>query len=786
MKMMSSLNLKLFLRKTAKDKLFVLVNTVGLSIGIATVFLLFFWIMYEFGFDRFHKNYDNIYLVSNEFRYGNGTVNYVMETPGQLAKHMKDQYPEVQKATTCMKVFNEKNLTYGEQKILGKGYAVQPDFFEIFTFDFLEGDKNTSLSTSNSIILSERFAAKLFHGENPIGKKIKLEEEAEFVVAGLLKDIPENSSIKFDYLIPMSYIGAKYNDLNEWYAFGYSTFVLLDDKIDVISFSSKIKSMLGFVNFGKVDVSQFLFPLKEFHFNSDFGLFVENPGDIKNAYILIILALFILVISIINYVILTVARSDNRQKEIGIKQTFGVHRFQLLRQFYFESFFLTCLVSVISLLIVFIIIPKAQLITGRMLIHSYFDYRYILGIIAIVCATTILAGLYPSLYLSSLKPLVLVQNHLSRKSMMVKKGLVLFQFIIVMFVTISVASIYTQVDFMMNKNLGYNKDNLVWFDLSSCNGKADEMKSELLKNPNIKNVTQTSQFVNLTMETSGWDWKGNTQEKLSVFTLSVGSDFTETMNIDVVKGEGFSSNESNLTEVMLNEAACKFMGVGVEDCIGMVVKLKQAEYKVVGVVKDFHFSHLKFKIKPLLILYKNNLSSMIVRLNGDNKSALSFIGDVYNKFNTSTDTPFSYSFVADDIVTLYGDEKQLKNSISGFLVVLLFISIIAIIGMMASNILTKTKEIGVRKVLGAHSFSIILFLLKDIVKIVVLAYAIALPVAIFVMNKWLDNFANHIKLGVATYVLIGLFFISFAFVILLYQSYKAAKISPVKILASNG
>lgn len=781
---MNLLNLKLFLRKTAKDKLFVFINTIGLSIGIATVFLLFFWIMYEFNFDKFHKNYDNIYLVSNEFKYGNGTVNYVMETPGQLATFMKDKYPEIKKATTCQKIFSEKNLSYGEQEILGKGYAVQSNFFEIFTFDFSEGDKSTSLSTSNSIVISERLAGQLFQNENPLGKKIKLEDEAEFIITGLLKNIPENSSIKFDYLIPLSYLDLKNNNFNEWSAFGYSTFLLLDDKTNYTVLDGKIKNLLDFINFGSVDVRLFLFPLKEFHFNSDFGLFVEKPGDIKNMYILIVLALFILTISIINYVILTIARSDNRQKEIGIKQTFGVQRFQLIKQFYFESFILTCLVSLLSLLIVFLIIPKAQIITGRLLINSFVDYRHIIGIIGIIGFTTILAGLYPSFYLSSLKPLISVQNHLSKKSLMIKKGLVLLQFIIVMFVTISVVSIYSQVNFMLNKNLGYDKENLIRFYISSSQGKAKEIKNELLKNPNIENVSQSSSFINLKMETSGWDWDGNSQDKLSVFTLNVGSDFTETMNIDIIKGDNFSDNsETCLSEVLVNESAYKYMGV--KDCIGMIIKLKKKEYKVVGVIKDFHYSHMKFKIKPLLLLYNDNLGSMIVRIKGDNKNTLKFIEDVYNKFNTSSSNPFKYSFVSDNIVALYGDEKQLKNSISGFLLVLLFISIIAVVGMMASHILNKNKEIGIRKVVGAHSFNIILFLLKDIMKIVVLAYAIALPIAILIINKWLSSFANHTEVTIITYVLIGIFFILFSCLILLYQTYNAARTSPLKILVSS-
>jgi len=781
MKRMNLLNLKLFLRKTAKDKLFVLINTIGLSIGIATVFLLFFWVMYEFNFDKFHKNYDNIYLVSNEFKYGNGTINYVMETPGQLAIYMKDKYPEIQKATTCQKIFNEKNVLYGEQKVLGKGYAVQSNFFEIFTFEFIEGDMRKSLNTSNSIIISKKLAGKLFQNENPLGKKIKLEDEDEFIVTGLLKNIPENSSIKFDYLIPLSYLNLKNNNFNEWSAFGYSTFLMLDDKTDYTALSDNIKNLLSFINFGSVDVRPFLFPLREFHFNSDFGLFVEKPGDIKNMYILIALALFILTISIVNYVILTIARSDNRQKEIGIKQTFGVQKFQLIKQFYLESFILTCLVSLLSLLIVFLIIPKAQIITGTVLMNSFIDYRHVLGIIGIIGFTTILAGLYPSFYLSSLKPLISVQNHLSHKSLMIKKGLVLFQFIIVMFVTICVVSIYSQVNFMLNKNPGYNKENLIRLYLGSCKGKVKEIKNELLKNPDIINVAQSSQFINLKMETSGWDWDGNSREKLSVFTLNVGSDFTKTMNIDIIRGSDFSDNsEACLSEVMINESAYKYMGVN--DCIGMIIKLKKKEYKVVGVFKDFHYSHMKFKVKPLLLLYNDNLGSMIVRIKGDNKNTLKYIENVYNKFNTSPNNPFRFSFISDDIVAIYGDEKQLKNSITGFLMVLLFISIIAVVGMMASHILNKSKEIGIRKVVGAHSFNIILFLLKDIMKIVVLAYAIAVPIAILIISRWLGSFANRTNVSIMTYVLIGIFFIIFSFFILLYQTYKAARISPLKIL----
>lgn len=776
---MSRLNLKLFLRNTAKDKMYVLINTLGLSVGIATVFLLFFWIMYEFNYDRFHKNYNNVYLVANEFKYSNGVVNYIMETPGQLAKHLKEKYPEIEKATTCQKIFKKSYILYGENRFLEKGYSVQPDFFDILSFSFIKGDKNTSLQTSNSIIISEKLANKLFQNENPIGKKLRLEDEAEFIVTGILKDIPANSSIKFDFLIPLTYIEQKYNDLNVWQAFGYTTFIQLNDKTDYTALTKNIEKVLSFINFGDVDVRLFLFPLKDFHFNSDFGLFVENPGDIKNTYILIALAIFILIISIINYVNLTIARSEHRKKEIGVKQTFGVQRIQFIKQFYLESFILTGLVSILSLLIVFLVIPKAQFITGKELVDSYINYRHVIGILGIIGFTTVLAGLYPSFYLSSLKPLISVQNHFSKKSMLIKKGLVLFQFIIVMFVTISVVSIYKQVNYMMSKNLGYDKENLIRVNFDNSKGKANEIKNELLRNPDIKNVTQSGKFINLTMETGGWNWEGNSQDKLSVFKLEVGSDFTKTMNIDIIKGSGFSDNtESRLTEVMINEAAYKFMGVA--DCIGMEIKLKDKKYKVAGIVKDFHYSHLKFKIKPMLLVY-NEDNSTIIRLSGDSKQTIKYIESVYNKYNTSSN-PFTYHFISDEIVTLYGDENQVKNSISGFLLVLFVLSIIAMMGMIASHISNKNKEIGLRKVFGAHGTNIIIFLLMDTIKIVVIAYIIALPIAIVVINEWLASFANHIEINPITYILIGVFFIFFSSLILLYQTIKAARISPIKIL----
>ncbi len=779
---MSLLNLKLFLRNTAKDKMYVLINTLGLSIGIATVFLLFFWIMYEFNYDRFHKNYDNIYLVANEFKYNNGVVNYIMETPGQLSKQLKDKYPEIEKATTCQKFFKRKNILYGEKRFLEKGYAIESNFFDIFSFSFIEGDKSTSLQTSNSIIISEKLANKLFQNENPIGKKLKLENEADFIVTGVLNDIPVNSSIKFDFLLPLSYIEQKYNDLNIWQAFGYTTFIQLNDKVDYAALTKNIEKVLSFINFGEVDVRLLLFPLKDFHFNSDFGLFVENPGDIKNTYILIALAIFILVISIINYVNLTIARSEHRKKEIGVKQTFGVQRFQFIKQFYMESFILTGIISLLSLVIVFLVIPKAHLITGKALVDSYINYRHIIGILGIIGFTTILAGIYPSFYLSSLKPLISVQNHFSRRSMIIKKGLVLFQFIIVMFVTISVVSIYTQVNYMMSKDLGYDKKNLIRVNFDTSTGKAKNIKDDLLKNPDIKNVTQSGSFINLTMETGGWDWEGNSQDKLSVFKLEVGSNFTETMNIDIIKGTSFSENtESRLTEVMINQAAYKVMGIN--DCIGMTIKLKKKEYKVVGVFNDFHFSHLKFKIKPLLLVY-NEDNSTIIRLNGDSKHTLKYIESVYNKYNTSSN-PFSYHFISDEIVALYGDEKQVKSSISGFLLVLLLLSIIAMMGMMSSHISNKNKEIGLRKVFGAHGVNIIVILLSDVIKLVLVAYIIAVPIGVIVMKKWLAGFANHTEISIIMYVLIGLSFIFFSSLVLLYQSYKASKFSPVKILGET-
>ena len=776
---MKLINLKLFFRVTIKDKIYFLINSFGLSIGIATVFPLFFWIMYEYNYDRFHKNFDNIYLVSNEIEFSKGKIDYIMDTPGPLAEYLNKNFLEVEKATTCQKFFKDKYIICNEKKFQEKGYAVQSSFFDIFSFKILAGDISAFSKSTNSIMISESLSKRLFQSNTEVvGKSIKIEDD-EFFITGLFKDIPSNSSIKFDYILPITYAESKHKYLDNWNVLGYSTFVALNDNSDIDALNNKIKNVLENINLGEVSKRLFLIPVRDFHFKSDLGLFIENPGSLKNIYVLIFISIFILAISLFNYINISISRSEYRKKEIGIKQYMGVGRFRLMFQFFSESFLFTCFTSILSLLLVFLVIEKAQMITGKQIISSYINFWHIVGVVGIIGIASFFAGLYPAYYLSSLKPLHTIGDRTSKKINLFHRSLVVAQFVLVNIVLISVFVMHKQVDFMMKADLGYDTENLITFKIDDPKN-ADAIKSELLRDPNIIDVVQSHKFINVEKEVGGWNWQGNNSGKLPVFNLSVGTDFFNTLKIDLLKGKDFSQNEElRFKQVIINESAMKFMEI--EDCIGMPINLGEKEFIIAGVVKDFHFSHLRNKIKPLLITYGNNQKDLFVRISNNNGAVIGQINNTYDEFNKSFD-PFKYGFVSEEVNHLYSDENHLKNSTIGFLLILLLISMMGMIGMMTSHITKKYKEIGIRKAFGAEYYKIILFLLKDTLRMVILAYMIATPIAVFIIKNWVKSYENKVDIGGLSYLLLGLVFISFSLLVLSFQAIKVSRLSPVKIL----
>ena len=579
--------------------------------------------------------------------------------------------------------------------------------------------------------------------------------------------------------MPITYAESKHKYLDNWNLLGYSTFVVLNDNSDIDALNNKIKNVLENIKLGEVSKRLFLIPLRDFHFNSDLGLFIENPGSLKNIFVLISISIFILAISLFNYINISISRSEYRKKEIGIKQYMGVGRFRLMLQFFSESFLFTCFTSILSLLLVFLIIQKAQLITGRQIISSYINFWHIAGIVGIIGIASFFAGLYPAYYFSSLKPHLTIDNRRSKKTNFFHRSLIIVQFILVNIVLVSVFVMHKQVDFMMKADLGYDTENLITFRIDNPKN-ADAIKSELLRDPNIINVVQSHPFMNIEREVGGWDWQGNDSDKLPVFNLSVGVDFFNTLNIDLLKGNGFSQNEElRFKQVIINESAMEFMQI--EDCIGMPINLGEKEFIIAGVVKDFHFSHLRNKIKPLLITYGNNQKDMFVRMSDNNGLVIGHIKKAYDEFNKSFD-PFKYGFVSDEVNHLYRDESHLKNSIIGFLLILLLISTMGMVGMMTSHITKKYKEIGIRKAFGAEYYRIILFLLKDTLRIVIPAYMIAIPIAVLIMKNWTQSYENKVDIGFFTYLLLGLVFILFSFLVLFFQAYKASRLSPIKIL----
>ncbi len=784
--------IKIALRNIRRHKGYSFINITGLAIGMACCILILLWVQDELSYDKFHKNADNIYRVAGESQYSDGSVDKFAVTPEALAAALKKEYPEVIYSTKISRTRGGL-FKYDDNSFYERGVVYTDEFFfRIFKFPFIKGDSKIALSNPYSIVITKNIANKYFGTDDPIGKTIVYNNTYNLSVTGIIENIPHNSHLKLDFFIPMKI----YKDIctnsglifDEWNTYGYYTFLLLQKNIQFKTVNKKISRYLDKRSDDNT-TALFLQPLTKIHLYSDLTADIRGRGDIKYVYIFSIIALFVLIIACVNFMNLATARSSMRTKEVGMRKVVGAHRGNLITQFLGESIFLSFIALIFAVVLVELFLPIFNDLSGKELTLNLANNIYIIFVlIFITIITGLLSGSYPAFFLSSFHPVTTLKGSTTKigRSFSLRKTLILFQFTITIILLIGTMSVYKQLNYMRNKNLGYEKEHVIYMPIrGDLNHKYEAMKNDLLSKVDVSHVAITSQLpTGSTLSTSGSiDWEGrNPEDEVLMNVASVDYDYIDTFKLQIIKGRAFSKKflTDSSAGFILNEAAIKAMGI--EHPIGKQFSLWDTKGTIIGVVKDYHFDSLHKEIEPLILAILPDLySDICIKIKSDNISnTISELNSIWKKY--VPEYPFEYHFLEESLDNLYRVEERIGIIFKYFTIMAIIISCLGLSGLASFSTEQRTKEIGIRKVLGATVPNILLLLTKDFVKWVLIANIIAWPVAYYAMSRLLQNFAYRTNIGIVTFILSATLALLIALATVSYQSIKAALANPIEAL----
>jgi len=801
--------LKTTLRNIKNSKIYSSINIMGLALGLACFILIILWVIHEMSYDRFHTDSDKIYRVTCHGVFQGEHLDAI-GTPAPLAPAIIKELPEVTYAARIRRfpriIFKYGRNAFYEDKVLG----VDPSFFEIFNFAFISGYPKTALSDIFNIVITKETAQKYFGSENPLNKKISVEGRATFVVTGVLDTIPKNSSLEFDFLVSYKCVeafeicGLGWGDPNFW------TYVKCKHTGNARETGRKITEVAGI--YGSPLVVRYnaefrLQPLKQAHLNP-VGSYDYVKGNINYVYIFSIIGFFILTIACINFVNLSTARFGKRAKEVSLRKVIGAQRGQIARQLMGETFFLVCISMVFAVIVVRFIMPVFNSLTGKNLILNVWDIKFLFLFLVILCLTTLAAGLYPALYLSSFSPSAVLKGNESGSSLLTNHGnlfrgksfrnlLVVIQFSISIILIICTTIVYNQLHYILTNSWKPEGRCIIHIPVKeNIATKYDYVKTGLLSQPDILSVSikdcLPTTILNWTGEVS-WEERAVNDERIVMETTRIGYDYFKTIGIDIVAGRNFSRKFSNDKQAyILNEEAVKQMGM--DNPIGKTFALYGKKGPIIGIVKNTHFQSFRLKYPPqvfhLFTSIKDQAFEGAVLINvriPDSSSrskivstTLSRIEKIWKEVNTLA--PFEYQFLDDTIESQYGKEQHLSSLFGIFSFLAIIISCLGLFGLASFSSECRTKEIGIRKVMGASTSKILFLLSKEFLKWVVLANIIAWPVAYYAMGKWLQGFAFRTSIGLLPFLAAGTTALIIALVTVYHRTYKAATANPVESL----
>lgn len=796
------------LRKFRKQPGYVLLNVGGLAVGLVSFIFISLYVINELSFDRFHKNYENVYRVKVIGRMAGGEIDQAI-TAAPMAQAMLKDYPEVLQATR-VRGMGDWLIRFGDKKFNEEGVLfADSTFFKVFSFRLLKGDPSTALVRPRSMILTEEYAKKYFGNNDPMGQRMNVESDTVlYTVTGVIQNVPDNSHIKFDMLASMSTYPGQAND-QFWISHSFYTYIVTSDGTDkhilhekfqemVIKYvGPQLKEIIGqtIEDFRKAgnDFSYVLEPLKDIHLKGAPQYNLESPGSLTTVYIFSVIAILILLVAIINYVNLATAKSAGRAKEVGIRKVSGANKPGLIIQFLGESLIIVAIAALIALSLVYLITPGFNQLIGKELSFSLIgNIVGILLLIALVIIIGISSGIYPAFVLASYNPVEVLKGTMSPGSMSKRfRGfLVVFQFTVSIVIIIGSIVVYNQLNFMTKKDIGFSKDNLIVISRVDAFWKQMEsFRTQLLEIPGIEK-TGFSRAVPGTEFNNNAFFNDEDPEKNTylINQTSVSFDFPEALGIQLTEGRFFSREYgSDSTSVLINEAAVRSLGL--KDPVGKFI-LQPAgpqqwqRLKIIGVMKDFNIESIHKAITPVCFTVNGGGGGdqfAVVRISGnDIPGTIRAIEDTWRNF--TPDMPFQYEFFTDRWNNLYSSEMKTGKIFLIFSFLAIFIACLGLIGLVTYITNKRTKEIGIRKSYGASNRIVLGLLSKEVVYLILISSFLAYPLAYFGSRYWLEGFASRISINPLIYILATLITMLIGWLSISYQTIKAASYNPANAL----
>ena len=777
-------NLKLIFRNIWKYKGFSAINILGLSVGMACSIMILLWVNYHASFDKFHKNGDNIFRVIQHMKFED-YVTWAI-TQGPLGPSLKEEVPEIK--DYCR--LNQSGLEFkkGDEVFRERGTYADPSFFDMFTIKVIKKLKNAPISEPNNIAISKNFAKKYFGDEDPIGKTISALPDREFLITAVFENYPEETHWWFDYMIPFEHLGNLGYTIDKWNNSGYFTYVSLEDGITRENAEEKIKNFLD----TKPTIEEFtklgLQPIKKIHLTSGYDFDIQTNINGRYVKIFLIIGIFLILIACVNFMNLATARSSRRMREIGMKKVSGALRINLINHFIGEAILIALISVFFAMMFVELIRPTFNNITQIKLSIDYSDYRIYLGLIGLVLFTGLISGSYPAFYLSSFNPVQVLKGSFAGGKQNLRKILVIFQFTISIILITATLITTRQINYMLNKDLGYDKEGIIYFRISTQEFKdhIESIKDDMLKEPGVINMTLAGSFptYGYNFSNSRFRWEGQDLSKEILFRATfVDYDYFSTFKMKFKEGREFSKDfASDSSAVILNEAAVKAMGF--DNAIGKQIWTidNPKKYHVVGIVKNFHYRSLHTDIEPqILILRPEYCYGCILKIN--TKEFESISKKLEEHWNTyDTESPIQINFLDESLDNLYSQDKVIRKILIFFTSIGIFISVLGLIGMTSFFIEQRNKEIAIRKVLGAKFKDILYILSSDFIKWIFISFIIATPITFYFLKKYLDNFAYRIILHWWLFLTGGIFVLVFALITISLQTTKAARMNPADSL----
>lgn len=776
--------IKTSFRNFRRYKGYTFINVLGLTIGITSTLLILVWIGDEMQVDKFHAKDSRLYQMMRNIHLAEGQVMTTEGIPQPVAPMLQSKYPEVDQVSI---VSWDNNVLVKSKDIVFResGRLVEPQFLEMFSFPFVAGSPDKAINELHTIVISETLAKKYFGSSQlAMGQILNVNNEQDYTVTGVFKDIDKRSSLQFDWLIPAEEYIKQNEWVRSWFNGGFRVMFTLKEGVDVATFSKKIEQEINDHTDHAADERLFIQKFSDRYLHSTYEGGVITGGRIDYIKLFSVIALFTIVIACVNFMNLVTARSVTRAKEVGLRKVLGAGKTGLGVQFLTESMVTSFIAVIFSVAIAYLLIPSFNQLTGKNIVFNFTDPWFIAVLAGLVLFTGLLSGSYPAFLMPSFKVTNSLKGTLKHSwgTQVFRKGLVVFQFCISILLIIGSIVIYRQMGYIMNKHLGLDKENLLFLQNEGELAKHfDNYRSELQNIPEVKQVTTSSgNPLSYGRSSSSPSWRGkdpNTEVEMNI--LTVGQNFIASMGMEMLKGSTFSDSPSDSSSFIINEEAARIMGF--ENPVGEELSCWGVDGQIIGVVKNFHMSTLYEPIAPLVVRYAPNQTSLVfIRIQGDTQAALKAIEKVTTTINPGY--PFTYNFLDLAYAENYQGEKTISTLTGVFATMAVIISCLGLLGLASFSAQQRTREIGIRKIHGASVGNILVLLSKGYTVLILVAFIISAPLAWFVSNQWLNRFTFRTNLTPMEFIVAGALTLVVAAVTIMFRSLRAATTNPVNTL----